>query len=117
MPHPTPADRPARERRGPVSRRGLLRAAATTTAALTLPKIAAAAVARLEKPVRLGLIADLHHDVMHDGLARTGVFGKEMAALHPDAILQMGDFAYPNEANKEVIDLFKGAHERSLHVI
>ena len=117
MSHTNTSDRPSPERRGPFSRRGLLRAAATTTAALTLPKIAAAAVARLEKPVRLGLIADLHHDVMHDGLVRTGTFVKEMAAQAPDAILQMGDFAYPNAANKEVIDLFNGAHERSLHVI
>ena len=99
------------------SRRGLLRAAAAASAGFALPKMAAAAVARLEKPVRIGLIADLHHDVMHDGVARTGAFVKAMAARRPDAIMQIGDFAYPNASNKEVIDLFNGAHERSLHVI
>ena len=117
MPPTNTSDRSSPARHGPFSRRSLLRAAAATSAALTLPKMAAAAVARLEKPVRLGLLADLHHDVMHDGLARTGTFVKEMAAHNPNAILQMGDFAYPNAANKEGIDLFNGAHERSLHVI
>ncbi|GIT30818.1 MAG: hypothetical protein Ct9H300mP1_28640 [Planctomycetaceae bacterium] len=76
-----------------------------------------AAIGRLEKPVRIGLIADLHHDVMHDGLARTAAFVKAMAARRPDAIMQLGDFAYPNANNKKVINLFNGAHKRSLHVI
>jgi len=100
-----------------LTRRGLLRAAAAASATFTLPRITAAAAGGLEKPVRIGLIADLHHDVMHDGLARTATFVKAMAAHRPDAIMQLGDFAYPNASNKEVIDLFNGAHERPLHVI
>jgi Icc protein len=100
-----------------LTRRGLLRAAAAASTAFALPTITAAAAERLEKPVRIGLIADLHHDVMHDGLARTAAFVKAMAARRPDAIMQLGDFAYPNTSNKAVIDLFNGAHERPLHVI
>jgi len=99
------------------TRRDLLRAAAAASAVFALPKSPAVAAASLEKPVRIGLIADLHHDVMHDGLARTAAFVKAMAARRPDAIMQLGDFAYPNTSNKEVIDLFNGAHKRSLHVI
>ena len=117
MPHTNTSDRSSPARHGPFSRRGLLLAATATSAALTLPRIAAAAVARLEKPIRLGLLADLHHDVMHDGLARTGTFVKEMAAHNPNAIHHMGHFAYPNAAYKEVIDLFNAANEQSLHVI
>ena len=100
-----------------LTRRDLLRTAAAASAAIALPKITSAAIGRLEKPVRIGLIADLHHDVMHDGLARTAAFVKAMAARRPDAIMQLGDFAYPNASNKKVIDLFNGAHKRSLHVI
>jgi len=85
--------------------------------AFALPKIASATVGRLENAVRIGLIADLHHDVMHDGLARTAAFVEAMAARRPDAIMQLGDFAYPNASNQDVIDLFNRAHERSLHVI
>ena len=99
------------------TRRDLLRTAAAASAAIALPKMTSAAIGRLEKPVRIGLIADLHHDVMHDGLARTAAFVKAMAARRPDAIMQLGDFAYPNASNKKVINLFNGAHKRSLHVI
>jgi calcineurin-like phosphoesterase family protein len=99
------------------TRRGLLSAAAAASAVFALPRLTTAAAGHLEKPVRIGLIADLHHDVMHDGLARTATFVKAMAADRPDGIMQLGDFAYPNASNKEVIDLFNGAHERSLHVI
>ena len=94
-----------------LTRRDLLRTAAAASAAIALPKMTSAAIGRLEKPVRIGLIADLHHDVMHDGLARTAAFVKAMAARRPDAIMQLGDFAYPNASNKKVIDLFNGAHK------
>ena len=99
------------------SRRDLLGATAAASAVFALPRITTASAGRLEKEVRIGLIADLHHDVMHDGLARTAAFVKAMAAYRPDAIMQLGDFAYPNAKNREVIDLFNGAHEHSLHVI
>ena len=71
----------------------------------------------LEKPIQIGMIADLHQDVMHDGIARMDAFVKQMAASNPDAIIQLGDFAYPNEKNREIIDLFNQTHARSLHVI
>ncbi|MGI9456101.1 MAG: metallophosphoesterase family protein, partial [Aeoliella sp.] len=100
-----------------VTRRNFLRATAATSLALTLPHTSAAAVARLEKPVRIGVIADLHHDVMHDGFARMEAFVKKMLASRPDAIMQLGDFAYPNAKNSKVVELFNHAHERSLHVI
>ena len=117
MPNPNKAGLSFPSTGGRLTRRGLLGAAATASAALVLPRMTAAAAGRLEKEVRIGLIADLHHDVMHDGLARTTEFVKAMAAYRPDAIMQLGDFAYPNAKNREVIDLFNGAHEHSLHVI
>ena len=100
-----------------LTRRGFLSAATTTSCALSLPRISAAAMSRLENPVRIGVIADLHHDVMHDGIARMEEFVKKMSVSSPDAIMQLGDFAYPNAKNSEVINLFNQAHERSLHVI
>jgi len=72
---------------------------------------------RLGNPVRIGAIADLHHDVMHDGLARTQAFVDSMKKSKPDAIIQLGDFAYPNSKNSDVITLFNQAHDKSLHVI
>lgn len=99
------------------TRRGFLQATAAASAGFALSGHLAAAFRRLKKPVRIGVIADLHHDVMHDGVARMKAFVKEMAVHQPDALMQLGDFAYPNERNKEVIDLFNQAHKQALHVI
>ena len=99
------------------TRRGFLGAATATSIAFALPRALAATVRKLDKSVRIGVIADLHHDVMHDGLARMEAFVKEMATDRPDALLQLGDFAYPNAQNRDVIDLFNQAHDQTLHVI
>jgi calcineurin-like phosphoesterase family protein len=40
-----------------------------------------------------------------------------MRRVKPTAILQMGDFAWPEEKNKQVVELFNSAHEQTLHVI
>ena len=105
---------------GATSRRGFLRsasAAAFATVTLPLPRWTAAAVDRLPKAVRIGVLTDLHHDVMHDGLARMETFAASMSERNPDAVLQLGDFAYPKADNRPVIDLFNRIHDRSLHVI
>jgi Icc protein len=91
-----------------------------TTAAgllLSIPAWAQAAVGRNNQQLRLGLITDLHHDIMHDGMDRMQAFVKAMDKNKPDAVMQLGDFAYPNEKNKPVIDLCNKCNETSLHVI
>jgi len=100
-----------------LSRRTFLNTATAASLTLALPRLSAAAVRTLAKPVRIGVIADLHHDVMHDGADRLGVFLDEMSVSKPDAILQLGDFAYPSDGNSELISRFNEAHARSLHVI
>ncbi|MCH2134649.1 MAG: metallophosphoesterase [Phycisphaerales bacterium] len=100
-----------------LSRRTFLQSATAASLTLALPGVAAAAVGSLAKPVRIGLIADLHHDVMHDGPERLNVFLERMATVKPDAIMQLGDFAYPSDANAELIARFNAGHDRALHVI
>lgn len=100
-----------------ISRRRFLGATVVAWATFTLPGAARAAIRRLSRPVRLGVIADLHQDIMHDGPARMDTFVKAMAVRQPDALLQLGDFAYPNPKNRRVIDTFNQAHEMALHVI
>lgn len=67
--------------------------------------------------VKLGLITDLHHDIMHDGEKRLDAFLEYMSGVKPDAIIQLGDFAYPNEKNKTLIEKFNNSNRNSLHVI
>ena len=100
-----------------LTRRRFLNTATIASLTLALPRVSLAATRTLDKPVQLGLIADLHHDVMHDGMDRLEAFLKGMSASKPDAIVQLGDFAYPRPENKDVIDRFNEAHNRSLHVI
>ncbi|MCH2141257.1 MAG: metallophosphoesterase [Phycisphaerales bacterium] len=102
---------------GDLTRRGFLHRAAGASMTLALPGISAAAARSLAKPVEIGMIADLHHDVMHDGDDRLGAFLRAMSARQPDAILQLGDFAYPSAENTALIERFNAAHARPLHVI
>ena len=41
---------------------------------ILLPREVTAALSKLKSPIKLGLIADLHQDVMHDGPARLKAF-------------------------------------------
>ncbi|QDU54470.1 metallophosphoesterase family protein [Aeoliella mucimassa] len=85
--------------------------------ALALAARSHAALQKLDRPVRIGMIADLHQDVMHDGVQRISAFANAMQKQTLDAVLQLGDFAYPAEKNREVIDRFNGSHKKPLHVI
>ena len=108
-PRPTPT--------GAIRRRELLRTVAGASVAVALPGATLATIGRLDKAVRIGVIADLHQDIMHDGLERMTAFTTNMSKSQPDAVMQLGDFAYPNASNSDVIDLFNQSHDRTLHVI
>lgn len=100
-----------------VDRRSFLKTAATSSLAVAIPAAAMASTKRLAKSVSIGLIADLHQDVMHDGVARITEFLEAMTQSRPNATMQLGDFAYPNKRNEEVISLFNSSSDRPLHVI
>ena len=108
-----------RDRREPTcpSRRAFLETAALASVAIALPRRSFAAIRTLATPVEFGVIADLHHDIMHDGETRLDAFLAAMSKRSPDAILQLGDFAYPLPENEAIIRRFNEAHPRSLHVI
>ena len=101
----------------PLPRRRFLQVLATTACSLALPATARAAIRSLTKPVKLGLIADLHHDVMHDAPVRLAAFLEAMAVESPDAIVQLGDFAQAKKENRPLVAQFRKAHPLALHVI
>jgi len=84
---------------------------------LQIPGRALAMFPSNAKTIKAGLITDLHQDVMHDGNERLQAFLNHMKKVKPDFLLQMGDFAYPNDKNKALIDEFNNAHPVALHVI
>jgi len=99
------------------SRRRFLSTAGTLATALALPRSSRAQLSKLAKPIKIGLIADLHHDLIHDGPRRLAAFLKDMETERPDAILQLGDFTYPSDKNKPIWETFSKAHPRALHVL
>ena len=106
-----------RQTRSLTTRRGFLQTAGVLGTFLALPGYVTANLRRLKTPVKIGLIADLHHDVMHDGPQRLAVFLKAMKAEKPDVVMQLGDFAYPNAKNRPFTEAFSKAHPRALHVL
>ena len=64
-----------------------------------------------------GIITDLHQDIMHDGPERLDQFLSQVKKKSPDAIIQLGDFAYPSTSNLPLIEAFNAAHPESHHVI
>ena len=98
-------------------RRDFFRAAGVVATSIILPRQVMAALAKIKKPIKLGMIADLHQDVMHDGPARLKAFLDAMKEEKPDALIQLGDFAYPTKKNEAVTKAFEKAHSRTLHVL
>ena len=82
-----------------------------------LPEAVRAAAIRLDTTVTLGLITDLHQDLIHDGPERLQAFLKAMKKEKPDATVQLGDFALPKAANQSVIAQFNQSSALPLHVL
>jgi calcineurin-like phosphoesterase family protein len=99
------------------TRRHFLRTAIQSGIIISIPEKAVHAIKQLKGLVKVGVITDLHQDIMHDGPVRMKAFLDKMKSQRPDALLQMGDFAYPGDKNKEVIDMFNSAHQLRMHVI
>jgi Icc protein len=55
-------------------------------------------------PLRFGIISDVHHDIMHDGIARVGAFVRSMTRDKADFIIQLGDFCWPVDRNRPFLD-------------
>ena len=61
--------------------------------------------------IKIGLISDVHHGLVHDATDRMKVFIDRMLKVKPDFIMQMGDFCWPRKESKEFMaewDRFKG---------
>ncbi|MEM8670080.1 MAG: metallophosphoesterase [Planctomycetota bacterium] len=71
----------------------------------------------ISKPIRLGVIADLHGGLAVDAESRLDAFLRAMKDENCDALVQMGDFAYPNAKHQRFADRFNAEHDQTIHVI
>jgi 3',5'-cyclic AMP phosphodiesterase CpdA len=70
----------------------------------------------MENSVRLGICADVHHDLIPDGIGRMTSFIGEMNREKPDFIIQLGDFCRPYDYNKPFIDIWNSFNGPKYHV-
>lgn len=67
-----------------------------------------ATVSAGNRRLKLALIADLHHDVMHDAPARLAAFLAAARTGQADAVVQLGDFATPHPRNAGLLAGWRG---------
>jgi len=69
------------------------------------------------KPLRFGIIADVHKDIMHDADDRLRVFVDQMQEAEVDFIIQIGDFCVPKDGNKGFLDIWNSFSGPRYHVL
>lgn len=101
------------------TRRRILKAAAGGVgAALAAPGLR---LLRAEAPrdgvIRVGMIADVHQDVMPDGVARIKAFVAAMRAAGAHAIVNLGDFCVPHDRNAGFLAAWNAFAGEKIHVL
>jgi len=90
-------------------------AAGTLLAAPALRRLRADAPA--SGKIRLGLISDVHQDVMHDGVERITAFVEAMQKEQAQGVVNLGDFCVPHARNDEFLAAFNQFAGPKLHVL
>lgn len=98
------------------SRRDFLKTSSVSLLSLAIPK-SMVELFSSDRKLKIGLISDLHVDIIHDGKARLQTFFDQMKLEKPEALIQMGDFAIPKAENFELIQSFNSAHSNAFHVL
>lgn len=98
------------------SRREFLKTSSVSLLSLAIPESTLRLFSK-KTPLKIGLISDLHVDIIHDGQERMAVFLNAMKKEKPDALIQMGDFAIPKPENSAVIQAFNDSNSRAFHVL
>jgi len=68
-------------------------------------------------PLRFGLIADVHQDVMHDGERRISAFAAAMNDAKADFVAQLGDFCQPDPRNRPFLERWRQFDGPRFHVL
>ncbi|MBM3426584.1 MAG: hypothetical protein FJX97_06285 [Bacteroidetes bacterium] len=100
-----------------LDRRSFIKTSLLTSCSFLLPPAILDLWAGEEQSLRLGLITDLHKDIIHDADLRLQTFLETLKGVSPHAKIQLGDFAIPKKENQSFIDLFNQGSIPSLHVM
>lgn len=98
------------------SRRDFIKLSSLGAAAMVLPiDVFSSNIGK--EPVEIGLIADVHQDVMHDGEERLKAFLEAAEKRNPDFIMQMGDFALPHDTNNNFMEAWNNFSGEKYHML
>lgn len=100
----------------PFSRRGFVKTTALVSAALTLPINTISSMSPMDS-FEIGIIADVHNDIMHDGERRLKIFLDIAKKRSPEFIIQMGDFCRPYDKNIPFMDYWNAYEGETFHVL
>lgn len=70
-----------------------------------------------QKVVRFGICTDIHKDIMHDSDQRLQTFVNKMNEKDVDFIVQLGDFAQPQDYNVSFFNIWNSFKGPSHHVL
>jgi len=101
-----------------MTRRELIKQAGLGYAMLSLPLATKFQThSNRETSLTFGVIADVHQDIMHDGVERILAFSTEMRRSQVDFIMQLGDFCVPEAKNNAFMDAWRSFDGPRYHVI
>jgi predicted phosphodiesterase len=100
-----------------MNRRYFIKESMQAGVALTLPLSFSGFSQESGKKVRIGIVADVHQDIIHDGYARMRFFIEDMNIRKPDFIIQLGDFVLPRKRNQPFLDAWNEFDGPRYHVL
>ena len=100
-----------------MKRRGFITKTMQAGAVLSLPWPVSGFNLKAPGKLRIGIAADVHQDIIHDGYARLRFFIDDMKKRKPDFIIQMGDFALPRKRNQPFLDAWNEFEGPRYHVL
>ena len=99
-----------------IKRRQFIRSVGATGASMTLTSWPTWAQ-NSKKPLRFGVIADVHKDIMHDANERLTTFVQAMKEEGVEFVIQLGDFCVPKDANRTFLDIWNSYPGPRYHVL
>lgn len=100
-----------------MKRRSFLNKTMQAGALISLPISISGFGLNAQEKLKIGIVADVHQDIIHDGYARLRFFMDDMKKRKPDFIIQMGDFALPRKQNQPFLDIWNEFEGPGYHVL
>jgi len=100
-----------------MNRKNFLKQTAKAGVLVSLPISLSAFDLTQTEQLKIGMVADVHQDIIHDGVARLRFFVDDMKKRNPDFLIQMGDFALPHSFNQPFLDVWNEFEGPKYHIL